>query len=90
MTDARHYAEKVQATLNAIAEAEDRKVDALCVRRDSDAYEEVRRELHGLHATLLLHAANLVTAVLAERAPHVCANCAGTDPASCWNNGSAL
>lgn len=69
MTTARHYAEKVRATLNSIRDAEDRKTEALCVTRDSDAYEKIRGELHGLRATLELHAAGLVDAVLAETTP---------------------
>lgn len=90
---ARHYAEKVRDTLKAIAEADERNLDLLTSREfDAAKHELAAREARGLRSALLLHAANLAEAVLAETppsalpAPHVFTNCEGTDPASCFRN----
>lgn len=65
----RHYAEKVRDTLKAIAEADERNLDALTAKEfDTTEYKVAAREARGLRAALLLHAANLAEAVLAEEA----------------------
>lgn len=68
---ARHYAEKVRDALRAIEEADVRTIDALITTRDFDStkHEISAREARGLRASLLLHAANLAEAVLAETTP---------------------
>jgi hypothetical protein len=64
---ARHYAEKVRDTLKAIAEADERNLDALTVKEfDAAKHELAAREARGLRAALLLHAASLAEAVLEE------------------------
>lgn len=64
---ARHYAEKVRDALKAIEEADVRNLDALTAKVFNSATHEIAaREARGLRASLLLHAANLAEAVLAE------------------------
>lgn len=80
---ARHYAEKVRATLKLIADADERNLEALTSREfDTNEYKVAAREARGLRAALLLHAANLAEAVLAERTSTDGACVTGVDPVS--------
>lgn len=84
---ARHYAEKVRDTLKAIAEADERNLNLLTSREfGTNEYTVAAREARGLRAALLLHAANLAEAVLAETStePVSAAIASGAAPVPAW------
>lgn len=90
-TTARHYAEKVRSIVTRLDEHHANSVATLC---QPEVSVETCRALQDARMTLeaeLTHAAaQLASVVLAETTAHACSSCDGTDPASCWNNGSIL